>query len=67
MRQQVRSYSHDYPLDIQMIKDRILLVLRLYDKINPEKVKMPSLTFISFKEIQCEDSKTNFCSFEAEL
>ena len=34
----VRSYSSEYPVDIQMIKDRVLLVLRLYDKINPEKV-----------------------------
>ena len=34
----VRSYSSEYPVDIQMIKDRCLLVLRLYDKINPEKV-----------------------------
>ena len=66
----MRSYSHEYPVDIQMIKDRVLLVLRLYDKINPEKVKMPrylSLTFIYLIKIQYEDSKTNFCSFEAEL
>ena len=34
----VRRYSSEYPVDIQMIKDRVLLVLRLYDKINPDKV-----------------------------
>ncbi len=35
--EQRRAYSH-VPLSIDMIKDRILLVLRLYDKINPDKV-----------------------------
>ena len=34
----MRNYSSEYPVDIQMIKDRVLLVLRLYDKINPDKV-----------------------------
>ena len=38
----VRSYSSEYPVDIQMIKDRCLLVLRLYDKINPEKLTLES-------------------------
>ena len=38
--QQKRNYGHEYPVDIQMIKDRVLLVLRLYDKINPDKVTL---------------------------
>ena len=36
--EQKRSYSHDAPLTIQFISDRVLLVLKLYDKIDPEKV-----------------------------
>ena len=40
--QQARQYSAEYPVDIAMIKDRVLLVLKLYDKINPEKLTMES-------------------------
>jgi len=36
-----RCYSH-VPLTLDMVKDRVLLVLRLYDKINPEKLSMES-------------------------
>merc|ERR1712142_460562 len=39
---QIRHYGGDYPLDLQFITDRVLLVLKLYDKINPEKVTMES-------------------------
>merc|ERR1711936_1472905 len=39
---QVRQYSHDIPMSLQLINDRIFLVLRLYDKINPEKVSLES-------------------------
>lgn len=35
---QIRSYSEKEPLTIQFITDRVLLVLKLYDKVNPEKV-----------------------------
>jgi NADH dehydrogenase (ubiquinone) 1 alpha/beta subcomplex 1 len=36
-----RSYSH-IPLTIDMVKDRVILVLRLYDKINPDKLTLES-------------------------
>jgi len=36
-----RCYSHT-PLTLDMVKDRILLVLRLYDKINPDKLTLES-------------------------
>uniref|UniRef100_A0A336MHU4 Acyl carrier protein n=1 Tax=Culicoides sonorensis TaxID=179676 RepID=A0A336MHU4_CULSO len=39
---QTRSYSEKEPLTIQFITDRILLVLKLYDKINPEKLSLDS-------------------------
>lgn len=34
-----RSYSAKEPLTLQLIKERVLLVLKLYDKVNPEKVR----------------------------
>lgn len=34
-----RSYSAKEPLTHQLIKERVLLVLKLYDKVNPEKVR----------------------------
>ena len=34
----VRNYAGKAPLTPQMVKDRVELVLQLYDKINPEKV-----------------------------
>jgi len=37
----IRPYSHA-PLTIEMVKDRIILVLRLYDKINPDKLTLES-------------------------
>ena len=40
--QQVRAFGGDYPVDFQMIKDRVLLVLKLYDKIDPEKLTVDS-------------------------
>jgi len=36
-----RPYSH-VPLTLDMVKDRIILVLRLYDKINPDKLTLDS-------------------------
>lgn len=42
----MRSFSDDYPQDIAMIRDRILLVLKLYDKIDPEKLT-PESHFIN--------------------
>merc|ERR1711951_67701 len=39
---QVRQYGHDIPMSLQLINDRVFLVLRLYDKINPEKVALES-------------------------
>merc|ERR1712212_1401349 len=39
---QVRQYSAEIPMSLQLINDRVFLVLRLYDKINPEKVALES-------------------------
>ncbi|KAF6204098.1 hypothetical protein GE061_002438 [Apolygus lucorum] len=36
-----RGYSHE-PLSLQLIKERVLLVLKLYDKIDPSKLKLES-------------------------
>ena len=33
-----RNYGGEFPMSLQLIHDRTFLVLRLYDKINPEKV-----------------------------
>lgn len=38
MLQAVRCYSHKPPLNLKFIHDRVLLVLKLYDKVDPEKV-----------------------------
>ncbi|XP_013186946.2 acyl carrier protein, mitochondrial isoform X1 [Amyelois transitella] len=38
----VRNYSHDAPLTLDLIKSRVLLVLQLYDKVNPEKLTVDS-------------------------
>ncbi|XP_025107989.1 acyl carrier protein, mitochondrial-like isoform X3 [Pomacea canaliculata] len=40
--QPTRAYSDKPPLTIDMIQQRVLLVLRLYDKIAPEKLAMDS-------------------------
>ncbi|KAK2160540.1 hypothetical protein LSH36_131g05049 [Paralvinella palmiformis] len=37
----VRYYSHP-PLTVDSVRDRVLLVLKLYDKINPEKLTVDS-------------------------
>lgn len=37
----LRQYSHQ-PLSLESIRDRVLLVLRLYDKISPEKLTLDS-------------------------
>jgi len=34
----VRHYSVKPPMTIEQIKKRVLLVLQLYDKVNPDKV-----------------------------
>ncbi|XP_075978402.1 NADH dehydrogenase (ubiquinone) acyl carrier protein isoform X2 [Anticarsia gemmatalis] len=38
----VRNYSGGPPLTLDLIKSRVLLVLQLYDKINPEKLGVES-------------------------
>ncbi|KAK7076000.1 NADH dehydrogenase 1, alpha/beta subcomplex subunit 1 ndufab1/ACP [Halocaridina rubra] len=38
----MRSYSEKAPLTLDLIEQRVLLVLRLYDKINPDKLKVES-------------------------
>ncbi|XP_026738761.1 acyl carrier protein, mitochondrial isoform X2 [Trichoplusia ni] len=38
----VRNYSHGPPLTLELIKSRVLLVLQLYDKINPDKLSVES-------------------------
>lgn len=34
----IRNYSAKQPLTLQLIKERVLLVLNLYDKVDPSKV-----------------------------
>lgn len=34
----MRHYSVKPPMTIEQIKKRVLLVLQLYDKVNPDKV-----------------------------
>lgn len=36
---QRRSYSHTAPLTYDFVVERVILVLQLYDKIDPEKVR----------------------------
>lgn len=38
----IRCYSHDPPMSLQLIQDRVLLVLKLYDKIDADKLKLDS-------------------------
>jgi len=38
----IRNYSAKEPLTLDLIQQRVLLVLRLYDKINPEKLTVDS-------------------------
>uniref|UniRef100_A0A182TQD6 Acyl carrier protein n=1 Tax=Anopheles melas TaxID=34690 RepID=A0A182TQD6_9DIPT len=38
----IRNYSAKEPLTLQLIKERVLLVLKLYDKVNPEKLTLES-------------------------
>lgn len=35
-----RCFSHKPPLSLKLITDRVLLVLKLYDKVNPDKVNI---------------------------
>ncbi|XP_018401373.1 PREDICTED: acyl carrier protein, mitochondrial isoform X1 [Cyphomyrmex costatus] len=39
---QVRHYSHKDPLTLDIINQRVLLVLKLYDKIEPTKLTLDS-------------------------
>ncbi|XP_037073941.1 acyl carrier protein, mitochondrial-like [Pollicipes pollicipes] len=39
---QTRFYSAKDPLTLDIIRDRVLLVLKLYDKINPDKLTVDS-------------------------
>ncbi|CAB3360391.1 Hypothetical predicted protein [Cloeon dipterum] len=47
-RQSIRLYSDKAPLSLELIRDRVLLVLKLYDKIQPEKVWMAVLSRLTF-------------------
>ncbi|KAL0838533.1 hypothetical protein ABMA28_016646 [Loxostege sticticalis] len=38
----IRNYSGGPPLTLELIKCRVLLVLQLYDKVNPEKLSVDS-------------------------
>ncbi|KAH8415692.1 hypothetical protein KR222_009310 [Zaprionus bogoriensis] len=40
--QSVRSYSAKPPLSLKLINERVLLVLKLYDKIDPSKLNVDS-------------------------
>lgn len=37
-----RFYSGGAPLTLELIRDRVLLVLKLFDKVNPEKITVDS-------------------------
>ncbi|XP_073983966.1 NADH dehydrogenase (ubiquinone) acyl carrier protein isoform X1 [Rhodnius prolixus] len=37
---QKRLYSHGEPLTLDLIRDRVLLVLKLYDKVDPDKLTL---------------------------
>ncbi|XP_033300978.1 acyl carrier protein, mitochondrial isoform X1 [Bombus bifarius] len=39
---QVRHYSHAAPLSLDLIRQRVLLVLNLYDKVDPQKLSLDS-------------------------
>ncbi|XP_033321913.2 NADH dehydrogenase (ubiquinone) acyl carrier protein isoform X1 [Megalopta genalis] len=39
---QVRLYSHKPPLSLEFIRQRVLLVLNLYDKVDPKKLRLES-------------------------
>ncbi|XP_076302737.1 acyl carrier protein, mitochondrial-like [Lasioglossum baleicum] len=39
---QVRQYGHKVPLTIEHISQRVLLVLNLYDKVDPQKLTLKS-------------------------
>ncbi|EUB57600.1 Acyl carrier protein [Echinococcus granulosus] len=40
--EKTRSFSHGPPLSKPMIEDRVMLVLQLYDKIDPNKLTLKS-------------------------
>ncbi|KAF7989101.1 hypothetical protein HCN44_007411 [Aphidius gifuensis] len=40
--EQTRSYSEKFPLTLDLIRDRVLLILNLYDKIDPKKLTLDS-------------------------
>lgn len=42
----VRNYSGGAPLTLDLVQSRVLLVLQLYDKINPEKVALLELLYL---------------------
>lgn len=47
----VRHYSDKQPLTLKLIQERVLLVLNLYDKIDPSKVlDIDYLIFTFFKQ-----------------
>ncbi|XP_017767030.1 PREDICTED: acyl carrier protein, mitochondrial isoform X1 [Eufriesea mexicana] len=39
---QVRQYGHTVPLTLEYISQRVLLVLNLYDKVDPQKLTLKS-------------------------
>lgn len=45
----IRTFSDKPPLTLAHIQDRVLLVLRLYDKIDPSKVSWLLLLFVLVK------------------
>ncbi len=57
----VRKYSSECPDDFQFIKDRVMLCLRLFDKIDPEKVAHFTLNsrWIKLKQIVFSSSHSN--------
>lgn len=38
----LRHFSAKEPLTLKLIKERVILVLNLYDKVNPEKLSVDS-------------------------
>lgn len=35
-----RNYGHDEPMDLSLISQRVMLVLKLYDKVDPETLTL---------------------------
>ena len=46
-----RHYGDLPPLTLETVKERVMYVLKLYDKINPEKVRTSSVLYSTFNRV----------------